>query len=398
MSKRSRSKPGVVGPSDVESFASLVSKPTAGEEDGDESFASLVKKPRARTKEGKAKKKKRPRTSAGATSRKRASTKDKGSTSKPKRPPVAPPERYTTRVAVFENGASNQKRAVDVSTALGYTAEDTRRDNGKLRALLEAEDKPQLLLLGMPGCEEIIATARELSPQTLVIASMPGPAESARKRAEELYADLFVVRPHTKDSLAVVLLAAEKLARTTPEIARLRATEVQLRERLQGLGAPDNETGFQHFDFFERVLIMEIKRAKRFGYSLATALVSFDEAVDGHMSADARSALRERVAKAIRANIRDIDLPVDYADGRILLFLPYTDLEGATEVGRRVAAAVRQFGNLEIHGKRVSCSVSIGISAVRPGNAISFARLMKDAQQALRAAQLKGGDRVVVRK
>jgi len=42
--------------------------------------------------------------------------------------------------------------------------------------------------------------------------------------------------------------------------------------------------------------------------------------------------------------------------------------------------------------------VSIGIAALKEGKPVSFARLMRDATSALKAAQLRGGDQVVVRK
>ena len=318
-------------------------------------------------------------------------------------PLVEPAPRYETSVVVFENGASNQKRAVDVSQALGYSAIDTRRDVGKLRGLISSPTPPELVVIGLPGGESVVRDVRELCGDALIIATLPGPAESARKRALEVGADLFVVRPHTKDSLAVVLLAAEELLRARRALTAASAKEASLRGQLREVGSEPSTSGFHSLEFFQRVLIMEIKRAKRFGYSLASALIGFEGPKLAEQLSEASSLrierkLRERVASAVRANIRDIDLPVDYADGRTLLFLPYTDLDGAHEVGRRVAEAVRQFGHAQIDGTDYTCSVSIGISAVRPGNPISFARLMKDAKQALRAAQLKGGGQIVVRR
>jgi PleD family two-component response regulator len=92
-------------------------------------------------------------------------------------------------------------------------------------------------------------------------------------------------------------------------------------------------------------------------------------------------------------------LPVDYADDRFLVFLPYTDLAGAEHVGNRIAKAVRSFGTLsDSEGRECRVSVSVGIAAARPGKPLSFARIMRDASAAVRASQLKGGGQVVVRK
>ena len=333
---------------------------------------------------------------------------------------IDPAERYETTVVVFENGASNQKRVVDVVARLGYAAIDSRRDETTLHHLLDLPTPPDLVIVGLPSGIQVLQDIRKRCGDSLIIATLPGPAESARQRALDVGADLFIVRPHTKDSLAVVLLAAESLLRSRRELnaalasfSIVKTTDAQSPwpDRIQR-GERDEPSSTPSLKFFERIVIMEIKRAKRFGYSLASALVGFEGPHSSEFIASSSlsngdlkplrehvvARLRERVAIAIRANIRDIDLFVDYADGRTLLFLPYADLEGANNVGHRVAEAVRQLGRVEVDGRSYSCSVSVGISAVRPGTPVSFARLMKDAKQALRAAQLKGGGQVVVRR
>ena len=385
MSKTDDGAPGSDGADD--SFASLLRKkaPAAGGRSKRPSFAGLIK--------GEADPEDDRREAAAAS----------GPGEEPTDPEIAGdeaavPEHPAARVAVFENGPSNQARAVDVVAALGYAALDTRRDLGRLRQLLEESDPPEVAVVGLPGGEEAIELVRELRERrdpaapTLIVATLPGPAESARRRAAEIGSDLFLVRPHARDNLAAVLAAADELGRTRVALAAARGSERELRDRLAHFGQPDDSTGFHQFEFFQRVLVMELKRAKRYGYSLAAALVAFDEPPAGASPAVARG-LRERIAMAITSNIRDIDLPVEHSDGRVLIFLPYTDLEGATEVGNRVVATARAHGR----GEGARCTVSIGIAAIRPGAPISFARLMKDANQALRAAQLKGGDRVVVR-
>lgn len=299
-------------------------------------------------------------------------------------------------VAVFETGPSNQKRAVDVIDKLGYTALDTRRDSGKLRRMLSARKPPDVAIIGLPGGEAEIDRVKEREPRPLIVATVPGPAESARERALAAGADLFLVRPHAKDNLSMVLAACAELARTRTALAEASEAERDLRDRLSRFGEPDKATGFQHFEFFQRLLVMELKRARRYGYSLAAALVEID-ALDSELGPVDARRLRERVATAITSNIRDIDIPVEHVDGRVLLFLPYTDLEGATEVGNRIVKAVRKLGRLETGDGELRATISVGISALRSGQPISFARLMKDANQALRAAALKGGNRVVVR-
>ena len=108
--------------------------------------------------------------------------------------------------------------------------------------------------------------------------------------------------------------------------------------------------------------------------------------------------LRNRVASAVVASIREVDVPVDVADDCFLLFLPFTNLDGAERVGRRVAAVVRGYGKVEDRAGELAMSVSIGIAALKAGKPVSFARLMRDARAALRAARARGGGQLVVRR
>lgn len=300
-------------------------------------------------------------------------------------------------VAVFDETNANRKRATELCAELGYRV-ITDSSAKKVAEALRGDDAPDAVLVGVPGGEDLIAAARAREGVAIpVIAALAGPAATAAARCDEVGADLFAVRPLAADSLATALRAARRI---NVARSRLRATETTLegvQERLQRYGESDTLTGFQHFDFFERLLVMELKRAKRYGYSLAMCLVAIDPWDGDEPSPDAVRKLRARVAQAVAASIRDIDWPVDVSEDRFLVFLPHADLAGAERVGRRIADVVRTAGSIADGDRTLQMSVSVGISALRAGKPVSFARLMRDAQQAVRAAQLKGGGRVVVR-
>jgi PleD family two-component response regulator len=246
------------------------------------------------------------------------------------------------------------------------------------------EARPRIALLTLPGSESWLAEVAELPvPQAVIVAAVCGDVASAWPRAHAAGADLLAPRPYRAEALGPVLLAARRLAREQDHARSLEGEKSRLSERLESWGEVDGATGFHPFEFFKRILFMEIKRAKRYGYSLAACLVGLDGRYDGE-----GAGRRGRVARAIASCIRDIDLPVDFAEDRFLVLLPYTDLEGAERVGARIAAAA--------DGE--DASVSVGIAALRPGQPVSFARLMRDAGAALKAAQLKGGGQVVTRR
>src|SRR5262249_23215683 len=152
-----------------------------------------------------------------------------------------------------------------------------------------------------------------------------------------------------------------------------------------------------HFEFFKRLLLFEIRRAKRYAYELALCLVALDPLPGvGSLAPEIRKDLEAGIAVAIRSAIRDIDIPVHYSEGRYLVFLPHTDARGAAMVGRRIAQRIRR-GIYREGGITVSPTASLGIAGLRKGKGVSFSRLIRDAQVALRAAQLKGGDQVILR-
>lgn len=342
-------------------------------------------------------------TRAGArsgTKKKRAATK-----TRKKKAPAIPAHPVTPRpqgapldlvVSVFEATNAARERACTLLAELGATVlpETTA---AQVADRCAGDAAPDVVLAALPEGAEIVEAVRDrVGFGPVIVAALPGPSTTAIGRCQELDADLFVVRPHGSDALASALRAAIGLRHERNKVQTLQSSETMLRERLQRYGQADVETGFQHFDFFQKVLVTEIKRAKRYRYPLAACLIALDPWTDGAPAAEVARTLRARVASSISACIRDIDLPVDLAEDRFLVFLPYTDLEGAERVGSRMAEVVRSFA--EPAGTSSALTVSIGIAATRPGKPISFARLMRDATAAVRASQLKGGGRVVVRR
>ena len=68
---------------------------------------------------------------------------------------------------------------------------------------------------------------------------------------------------------------------------------------------------------------------------------------------------------------------------------------GAKAVGRRIVEGIRTC-RFRSGGVTLMVTASVGIASLRRGKAISFARLIRDAHTAVKAAQLKGGDRATL--
>lgn len=276
----------------------------------------------------------------------------------------------------------------------------TSRDKGA--ALLDALGYSFRMAADATAAEELLdgtaavitahPVAIELYPRlhaqgVSLIVSLSTRQEEPAVTAQELGADAFVIRPYRKEMLGAALFAARN-ARLLRERA-LRA-ELALAE-VSGVRRQESGARLLHLDLFKTLLPLEIRRARRHGYPIAICVVSLDPLPRAEGTAMARAC-----EPFVRGAVRDVDLAVRYGDGRFLVFLPHTDSNGAAAVGQRIVEEIRHC-RLRARGVELSVTASVGIATPRPGKPPSFARLIRDAHAAVKAARLKGGDRAVVR-
>lgn len=252
----------------------------------------------------------------------------------------------------------------------------------------------EAVLVGVPGGEPVIDAALALAPRRpVVIAACDGPALAAVRRSSDAGADLVTVRPHDSERLAPILLAAGRLFDETRNVTNAKGSEAVLRARLGALVEPEPGS-LQPFELFQRVLELELKRARRYEYALSVVLLAVDARdADGDASPPPpgiRGILRARAGNAIVHAIRDIDLATELDQERFLVLLPYTDLDGAAEVAKRIIVAVRESDPVVAAGRTFPCRVAGGVAGDVDGQLLSFARLMRDATRALEKAKHDG--------
>src|SRR5262249_52728367 len=99
----------------------------------------------------------------------------------------------------------------------------------------------------------------------------------------------------------------------------------------------------------------------------------------------------ERVARLIRANVRDEDACVRYGGEEFALILPGTDEQGARSVAEKIRKTVADYPGFA-PGLPITGSTGV---APFPDHASSRAELLKKADQTLFQAKQDGGNRVV---
>ena len=289
-------------------------------------------------------------------------------------------------VLVIEPQRAARERAGKLIEALGY-------EPRLAETVLEAHalfDHVSAVVAAHPASMSIYPRLRSTgTPLVAAFGIKDGePAEVAR----EIGADAYVMRPYRQEMLGVALYSC-----SVTRLLRERATRVETAlGDLSGGGADDEYKGksnLLHIDLFKTLLPMEIRRARRHGYPIAICVVALDPLPDARkLSVELVSASEPLIRRAVR----DVDLLVRYGEGRFLVFLPHTDAKGAAAVGNRIVTEIRSC-RFKTQGVELMLTSSVGIASPKSGAMPSFARLIRDAHTALRAAQLKGGDRAIVR-
>lgn len=155
-------------------------------------------------------------------------------------------------------------------------------------------------------------------------------------------------------------------------------------------GSPHSSSDFE---FFKKLLLMEVKRSRRYRYPVSFLLVGVDHFVERSqpLPQKARTEVLAEVLRTLTESVRDIDLAMPFTEGRFLIFLPHTPRAGARVVAGRVRERMPKIqAPWEV-------TASIGVAAYEPraeDEKVSFGTLMKEAADALRKAQLAGGNRV----
>ncbi|MEO8842852.1 MAG: diguanylate cyclase [Kofleriaceae bacterium] len=298
------------------------------------------------------------------------------------------------RFAVYEQGDHLASCMGAIAAAGHVVVVGASGTSGLSKVADEIVNGIDVVVVALPGGEPVIDIALAQDPRRpIVIAAVSGKVSDGCARAVAAGADLATNRPHDLERMAPMMLAAARLYEERRLARNARGNEAVLRAKIEELSDPDIR-GLQPFETFQRVLEIEFKRAKRFEYPLSVALFAV-EVTPPPPPAGIRGILRARAGNALVQTIRDIDLATQLDHERFLVLLPYTDLTGATGLGRRVIAAVAKGDPVISGGRSFPPRVVGAVAGARPGQELSFSRLMKEATQALAQARKDGAELAV---
>ncbi len=275
------------------------------------------------------------------------------------------------------------------------------KDGNEALHLLETED-PDLILCdssvrghsSLELCDYVHEFVHAV-PFVLLVDKKPG--VDPEKLRVESGADAVLTRPVNADQLINLTQLLNRIAELNNRIKHLEDENKSLREGMRQKNMIDPSTGFYRFVLFREVIVLEVKKAKRYEYPLSILLMAFDNfhQVSGYLTMAQRKAMYSLSHRAVTAVIRDIDIPLLFAEEKILIVLPHTALDGAAIVADRIRDQIvgfkppKSLANLKL-------SVSISVASTENEESPTFGSMIKASMRALKEAEIKGGDVVLV--
>lgn len=166
-------------------------------------------------------------------------------------------------------------------------------------------------------------------------------------------------------------------------------------QKLTEIAVNDGLTGLYNHKHAMHILKFELERAIRFSHPLSICMIDIDEFKKfndtyGHPVGD--RALKH-VATILNDNIRNVDIAARYGGEEFMLIIPETMPTDTAEVGERIRRAIETSKFDVGGGKKVSMTVSIGISAYM-GLIMTPEELVSSADKNLYKAKRSGKNRV----
>ncbi|HTP62948.1 MAG TPA: GGDEF domain-containing protein [Burkholderiales bacterium] len=165
--------------------------------------------------------------------------------------------------------------------------------------------------------------------------------------------------------------------------------------RAKLLSETDELTGLLNMRGFSIAANRLFGQALRYNRAASVLMIDSDnlKAVNDTHGHEAGNRLLRQITRLVQAELRYTDVLARYGGDEFIVMLPETPAKGALEVAGRIRDAIASVP-LDLDGKRVNCTVSIGLAA-HPADGNSLDAVAARADRAMYQAKQAGRNRVV---
>lgn len=153
----------------------------------------------------------------------------------------------------------------------------------------------------------------------------------------------------------------------------------------------DELTGLFNYRYLEVAMEREIKRAERYGSTLAVIFLDLDQfknVNDNHGHLIGSKVLKE-IGMLMKKSVREVDTVIRYGGDEYTVILIETGMSGAASVAERIRRSIEAHTFLAGEGFNIKLTASIGY-ACYPDDAKSKAELLELADQAMYRGKYSG--------
>jgi diguanylate cyclase (GGDEF)-like protein len=189
---------------------------------------------------------------------------------------------------------------------------------------------------------------------------------------------------------------AVQLAEWLAGRASIALQNAHLHRLTRQLASTDELTQLANRRQFDEALGAEVVRAERFRDPVAVVVADLDnfKEINDRFGHDVGDLVLRAFAGAIRATVRDVDLPARYGGEEFTVLLPATDAEGGRQLAERLRVAAEELAIDAGEDADVHVRSSFGVASFPEEP--SAAALMRAADRALYRAKAAGKNVVVV--
>jgi two-component system cell cycle response regulator len=219
-------------------------------------------------------------------------------------------------------------------------------------------------------------------------------AELVKKNGDQLITAISASGLRGKGREAGLLLIIKDIAEQKRLEEKLRSSNVVL----ERLSITDGLTGLYNHRHFQKCLLEEFQRAKRYRSTMALIMLDLDDFKNvndtfGHQVGDQVLML---LADLIRECVREVDIPARYGGEEFAIILPQTELEDAIVVAQRIKDAIETSPRFQDINPDLYMTASLGVSGVPDPGIQDTKGVIRFADKALYRAKQIGKNRVVL--